>query len=120
MHERNYILCQENLEPHQRSGRNAKINPSWHTTPSWPLVTFWFISANYLKNNQSLQSECFGRALVCRGSLTYKLITKIVEEHDSRVFRGKCKHREKGPFHLGGKMAGEGSTDQVTLDKQKQ
>lgn len=50
----------------------------------------------------------------------YKLITKIVEEQDSGVFRGQWKHGgEKGPIHLDREMAREDSTEQVTLDKQK-
>lgn len=62
MHERNNVLCRENLEPHQKSKRNAEINQSWRTTLAWPLVTFWFISANYLKNKAYNQtaSEGFG------------------------------------------------------------
>jgi len=58
------ILCKENLEPHQKSGKNAEINQSWLTTPTWPLVTFWFISANYLKNKAYNQTALEGLWLI--------------------------------------------------------
>ena len=48
----------------------------------------------------------------------YKLITKILEEHGSSVFRGQKQRGAKGQFHLGREMAQKGSTEQVTLNNQ--
>lgn len=81
------MLSTEKLDPHQEVEGWLKQVTCSAATPAPPLVMFFVLaSAKYVKNNQSLQSDCSGRAVCYNESLMCKLISKVLERLYSCVF----------------------------------